>query len=206
MHISFNIYSDISVSHDFAIYFEMVRGYITDAWELCFPVAVALLMLSELRYNGAKKAFFGGFIMSLSRIFYSIFYYYIVFITSGYETLEAIPYAFLASIGAIILCCISLMILTAIGYIFLKRSEDKKLPISDIASVAVAMSAVQFIIFIAVELVDTVEFFIDYGLDYTFGEIALIGFNYLYILVMTVVAYYLGRAILAQVEKKRLGA
>ena len=206
LHISFNISSDISVSPDFAFYFEMVRGYITDAWELAFPIVAALLMLSELKYNGAKKAFLGGFIMSLSRLFYSLFYYYIVFITAGYDTSESIPYALLASIGAILLCFISLTVLTGIGYVIFKRSGEEKPPLSAIPSVAVAITAVQFIIFIAVELVDTVEFFTDYGLDYTFEEIALIAFNYLYILVMTVVAYYLGRAILTQVEKKRLGA
>ena len=203
MHLSFNMSADLTLPPDGVFLFEQVRHYITDAWELIFPVVTAALMLTVLRYEGGAAAFLGGSLVSLSRIFYSAFYYYITFISVGYDTAEAIPYALLASVGAVAVTFVTLAVITGVGYIFLSRSKSKE-PISKIPSVLLSLTAVQFIIFLVLEVVDTVSFFLEVGLDYTAGEILLICFNYLYILAVSLLCYYLTRLILSRTEKKRL--
>ncbi len=174
---------------------EYVRFYLTRAWEFLFPVALSAICYELYKRSGFLRALFVLCILSLSRLFYSLFYYYIYFLTLGFHTDEAIPFSLLASAAMVILTVLQVLGLTLCGYLALRIYRSKyKGSCEGSAGVFVFGGCVgEFLLFFVYEIIDTVGFFIEYGFDFKPSEILIMCFNYLFILALSVVAFFFTR-------------
>lgn len=198
--------------------FGYVTYYFDRVWEFFFPALSATLMLITLSKDGYRHALTGGIGYAVSRAAYYIPLGYMMALGYGYDSIESLfSGLFLSILMAVVaylesLLCVLLAILPA--HFKAKREGSTSLPliaeslpradaldVSDVGAAAVGIiSLVQFIKLIAVEIADTVEFFLD-GAAYSTDEIIYIVFKYVFAILILAITYF----VLFRI-KRRVGA
>lgn len=203
VHISY-LFADSSFGEIFS-YFSY---YVLKALEFVAPPLIATLALLVFSQDGTKKAMLFTLKLSLARLFYSVPYYYIIFIYNyAYDSLESLFLSVMASalvvlltfMGALISVRIAIYALGRVGK--MTRAETlAKLPsiidkrsstdFLDKASLPLLVFAfLRFAFSFISEVIDTVSFFIEYRSDYTAEEIVTILINYVILLALLVASY-----------------
>ena len=91
-HISYLLSSEGNPEHELiSLAIEGVRAYISEAWEILFLALISVAGVLAFALCGTRQAITVPAILSLSRVFYCIPYYYMYFVSLGYESLEALP-------------------------------------------------------------------------------------------------------------------
>ena len=197
------------MNSDAGLIFEYATLYLGKISSFLIPTLIATAVTLIYAYKNFESALLFSLFVSSARIFYTLPYYYIVFIYNySYDSLEAIAMAILASVltvlftallsmlllGVCILCC-RLAARKSKGvnareYLAAKLTFTDRLDILGGANPAfLAMSGCIFIYSLISEIVDTVLFFIEYGLDFSGAEIITIMINYVLILALAVLSY-----------------
>lgn len=198
----------------------LVRHYLTEGWEFMIPPIVGMLMLIILAYRSVGRAFLFGGLVSLSRMFYYLPWYYMYYIYNmGFDSLEAIFFSFLTAIGFSLLSYIEGTIFfgaaVAVLYIARRRERDAlpylkgAMPHHDTMNVTEGtgmplgtMSLLAFVRRTVIVTVDTVKFFISHGSSYRIGEVISIVVDYLYALLLLVIVHI----VISGVKKRILDA
>ena len=190
--------------------FEYISYYTSATLEFLAPPLLATLMLVLAAKEGTKMALFHILLVSTARIFYTLPYYYLIFIYNyRYDSLESILVAFAASVFIIILTALGAYISFAAALLVLKRKEKMtrdeiisalpKIVSEPTTSDFLGKSGLPILIFALLrfglsllsEIVDTVMFFVRFRSDYTLTEIATMLINYVLLFAFLILSYYL---------------
>jgi hypothetical protein len=169
---------------------------------------VAATMLVVYALKGTKSAIVCAIIASLGRLLFTLPYYYIIYIYNyGYDSVESITLSLFSSVGIIAFTVIGAFLSLWIAVMIIRKSEgDVKSSIvysleenqatADFSSGAnraiLIFAAIRLIRGLISEIIDTVTFFLEYGLDYTIGEIVTIMCNYVLLFALVAIAYLVG--------------
>ena len=197
-------------SSEFGEIFSYFGYYILKSVEFLAPPLIATLTLLVFSAAGMKKAISFSIRLSLARLFYTIPYYYIIFIYNyAYDSIESIFLSTLASAFVILLTFAGALFCVRVAIFVREKSakQSKGEVISELPEILKKRSGLDFIsdaslpIFVFVilrfaysfitEIVDTAAFFIEYGADYTAEEILTILGNYVLLFALLVVSYIL---------------
>ena len=158
--------------------------------------AIATLILYSK--CGKRCAILGAIAVSASTLLFSIPYYYIYYIGTGYDSVESIINSLLVSVLMVLTTALHSLLLCLIPYLVM-RSKDKNADmrktldsdftvskVLDTSSVWVKASFAicigEAIFLFIFEVIDTVTFFIDYGMTYRIDEILYIVLSYIILL------------------------
>ena len=184
-----------------------VTYYFDRTWEFFFPALSATLMLITLSRDGYRRALTDGAFYALTRVSYYVPLGYMMALGYGYDSIESLFSGLLLSVLMAVvaylesLLCVLLATLPAhlrarggkvapLTLIEESLARADALDVSDVGAAAVGIiSLVQFIKLIAVEIVDTVEFFLD-GSAYSTDEIIYIVFKYVFAILLLAITYF----------------
>ena len=202
----------MNMSTDTGLVYEYLTLYIAKIASFLIPVAVSILTVAVYACEGAKSAAIGALTLSAARLFYYLPYYYLIFILNyAYDSIESILLSLISCLGVVAFTVLFAFVTVYLTKLILtKRSKDKRnfsardhmrdslftnQPVLDITAgtnlTALIASILALISSIIPEIIDTVSFFLDYGFDYTTGEILTIMLNYLLIFALTIGSYLL---------------
>ena len=203
--------------------FELIRFYVTKISDFITPAVMGALMLVLYTYFGIASAVKMSLICSLSRLIYTIPYYYIIFIYNySYDSLEAILLSAVASVLSILFTFLISLVSLGIGLLITKRINKLEKgevqrylseTITDTVTAdflkganaaLLAFPAISFVHLLISEIIDTVSFFIEYRLDYTGMEILTIIINYVLLFAMVVIGYIVAARVKRGIISKRL--
>ena len=187
------------------ITFEYVSYYLSKTVEFLAPPIIAAIALVILLNHGKSAALKFSFAVSSARAFYSLPYYYLIFIYNhGYDSLESIALSVAATALVILLTALGVLISLTLAFFVLKciyKSHDAILESGKRSNVFdfLATSNLPVLIFalarfgfsFIMELIDTVAFFIAYRSDYMPVEIITILVNFLLLFILLIASYLL---------------
>lgn len=188
--------------------FEYASYYLSKTVEFLAPPILATLALCVLLSYGRSALVKFALTVASARLFYSLPYYYIIFIYNhGYDSIEAIALSLLATALVILLTVLGIFASLGIYYLVLGRSCKKNGKTIDdatgdiltrsIVSDFVCHKNVPVLVFalarftfsFVMELIDTVTFFIEYRSDYIAKEIITILANFTLLFALLVASY-----------------
>lgn len=188
--------------------FEYIAYYVSNAVDFLTPPIMATVMLVLSAREGAKKAFLHTLLISTARIYYTLPYYYLIFIYNyNYDSIESILISFAVSVVAIVIVALGALISFVIATFILGKRMKKRyseiisslpkivkepstLDFLNTASIhLLVFTLLRFAISLIGELTDTVIFFVEYGSDYTLAEIGTMLGNYVLLFILLVVSY-----------------
>ena len=188
--------------------FEYFSYYLSKTVEFLAPPIIATLVYLIYKEYGRKTALITALTISFARVFYSIPYYYIIFIYNyGYDSVESITVSILATLLVVLVTALGVVISIEAYHLVMKiiskrtgadLSKELSLPIekSNIfdfltrANLPVLVFALaRFVFSLVMELVDTVVFLIEYHSDYRAMEIVTILINFTLLFVLLVASY-----------------
>ena len=194
--------------------FEYISYYLSKSVEFIAPPVIAAIAYLILCESGKRGAILFTLATASARVFYSLPYYYIIFIYNyGYDSVESILLAFLATVLVIFVTMLGVLISIGLYHLVLrvicKRSgEDfskelakpvKKTKAADFlasGNLPVLVFALsRFAFSLVLELVDTVLYLIEYWGDYLPVEIITILANYVHLFILLVVSYLIASLI-----------
>lgn len=194
--------------------FEYISYYLSKTVEFIAPPVLASVALLVLFKHGKGKCAKFTLALASARLFYSLPYYYIIFIYNyGYDSIESICLSLLASALVILVTALGTLVCIAVYYCVLKlknRREGldlneaqeavlKSHPTADFLSLTnlpvLVFALLRFFFSFAVELFDTVSFFIAYRSDYQPIEIITILVNFTLLFVLLTVSYLIAAKI-----------
>ncbi len=199
-----------------------VRYYVTEAWEFMLPAVAAMLMLIILAYSGYKRSLIFGALITLSRIFYYLPWYYMYYIYNmGFDSLESIFFSLLTSVAFAILAYLEAVLFfgIAVGVLYLsRRGEGDALPylrgamphhdaLDVTRGAGMLLGVISLVAFVRRALiitVDTVTFFINHGANYRPNEVISILIDYLYALLLLIITHLVICALKKRIIKARL--
>ncbi len=200
----------------------VIRYYLTEGFEFMIPAIVGALMLIMLAYRGFKRAFFFGALVSLSRIFYYLPWYYMYYIYNmGFDSLESIFFSFLTSIGFSLLSYTEGVLFFGVALLVLYLSRRKAgdaldylleaMPRHDTMNVTEgcgmllgSMALLAFVRRCVILTINTITFFIEHGSSYRTGELVTIFIDYLVALVYLIITYLIISAVKRRILDARL--
>ena len=194
--------------------FEYISYYLSKSVEFIAPPVIAAVAYLILRESGRRSAILFTLAVASARVFYSLPYYYIIFIYNyGYDSVESILLSFLATVLVILVTMLGVLIsigvyLLALRVISGRSGEDfkealarptEKASITDFlarGNLPVLVFALsRFAFSLAIELVDTVAYLIEYRGDYLPSEIITILVNYTHLFILLVASYLIASLI-----------
>ncbi len=194
--------------------FEYVSYYLSKSLEFLAPPIIAAIAYLILKTSGGRGAILFTLAAASARVFYSLPYYYIIFIYNyGYDSVESILFSFLATVLVILVTMLGVLISIGVYHIveriiYKRRRENptealarptKKASITDFlhrANLPVLVFALsRFAFSLTLELVDTVAYLIEYRGDYLPTEIITILVNYVLLFVLLVASYLIASLI-----------
>ena len=215
--------ANLFMTESFGLTLEYIRTYLGIIFESVLVPIMALILLITFTYCGIKRAIGAAFILSLSRLAYCLFYYYMFYISYGFDTAESIPLSLLTSALICLATAVEVLVYFGISLIALKltrtdvnypsftdrladrMSENGFLDTSNPVTVCIfSLCSLSFIKNLVSEITDTVEFFIEYGNNFSTDEILLIVFNYIFILLTFILCYLCLSLIKKKIIKDRL--
>ena len=194
--------------------FEYVSYYLSKSLEFLAPPVIAAVAYLILGTGGKRGAIYFTLTVASARVFYSLPYYYIIFIYNyGYDSVESILLSFLAT--ALVILVTSLGALISIGAYYLvvkiicKRTGDnptselerpvEKTHVLDFLAggnlPVLVFALMRFIFSLTLELIDTVSYLIEYSGDYLPWEIVTILANYVLLFILLVASYLIASLI-----------
>ena len=183
-------------------FFSYLWYFVQKSTFLLLPLISAMLILIADAYSGMKKALVVLIPLSLSKMIYSLPYYYLYFVYDIYDSIEALFFALLQSIAEIVfLYGFTLLIFFVMR--FLLNSFNKKLVhrrellakrtelnFSNPVSLTFAVSALLcFLYFFTVEIIDTISIISRYSGRLNGGEIVYMVFSYFFDVLLLAVHY-----------------
>lgn len=194
--------------------FEYITYYLSKITEFAVPLVIATVSLVVYVTNGAKSAVKCAFIGSFGRVLFTLPYYYIVFIFNyGYDSLESLILSVIAAVGIVTFTVGGAFFEICLAWWIVRRlcrrtERNFDMKASIIKSLEENQSRADFtyganriILWFAIfrfirnlisEIIDTVLFFLDYGLDYTALEIFSIMGGYILLFALIAVSYLIG--------------
>ena len=188
--------------------FEYVSYYLSKTVEFLAPPILATIALCVLISYGKSALLKFTLTVASARLFYSLPYYYIIFIYNhGYDSLEAISLSLVATVSVILLTFLGVLVSLNIYYLVLKkRSKKNDKPLAEELDAVLTRSyptdflcrknlpvlvfaRARFGFSFTMELIDTVTFFIEYRSDYIAKEIITILANFTLLFVLLTVSY-----------------
>ena len=185
----------------------ILSSHLTNFFEAFFPVVAALIIFLT-RENALKNKIVPCILISLTRLFYSVPYYYIYYVSDVFNSIEAIILAFLVSVLYISFFFLQTFIcIFIINYIEKRAKKEacdrefaKLFNVDDHINFGIALSVIfVFVIFFIREAVSTVRYLIDNSGSYRTQEIVTIVFSYLLLFIFSFIHY-----IIAAFIKNRL--
>ena len=190
------------------IIFEYITLYLNKITDFLVPAIIGVLTLLSYTYISMRSAIKISLISASATLFFSIPYYYIIFIYNyGYDSIESLTLAAIATLTTIIFTFILSMISLAISLALIRKSQKlgrgmareyltsalAEKSTGDFSNGAnptlIVFPAVSFVYLLINELIDTVTFFTDYRLDYTAGDIIVITLNYVLLFFLLALSY-----------------
>lgn len=179
-----------------------VLPFISDLATVAIPAITATVMFVYGCFEGLWRGLLFGLLPSVTRIFYLILYYYLLFIRDGFDSVESILFSLLSCIPEIIfLYIITALIYFALHFITMWRAGDKDTYVfslmgerlfdfdNPISFSALLVAIGSFLYLIIVEIIDTVAFFSEYGSNFNTFEIVYIAISFLVDLAIGVLIY-----------------
>ena len=194
--------------------FEYVSYYLSKSIELLAPPVISAIAYLILRNEGKGSAILFTLAVASARVFYSLPYYYIIFIYNyGYDSIESILLSFLATILVILVTMLGVLISIGVYHLVLQVickhtekdfSKELARPIEKTKAVdfltrgnlpVLVFALSRFTFSLVLELVDTVLYLIEYRGDYLPVEIITILANYVHLFILLVVSYLIASLI-----------
>jgi hypothetical protein len=193
---------------------EYVSYYLSKTAEFLAPPVIAAVALLILTSDG--KGAFAKFTVTVAsaRLFYSLPYYYIIFIYNhGYDSLESICLSLAASALVVLLTVLGTLVCVTVSLAVMRwrcRKCDtppalatemimKKHPTPDFLAIGntpiLTFALLRFAFSFTMELIDTISFFIAYRSDYLPKEIITILVNFTLLFVLLVASYLIASAV-----------
>lgn len=204
-HLAYLFTNDVA-----GVIFEYIGYYTHRALEFLAPPALAAIMLVLCAKEGIKKALLHTLLISCARIFYTLPYYYIIFIYNyRYDSIESLLISLIASISVILLTALGAYISFSVAVIVMKRRHGKSraeiidsIPeliskpsgsdfLNDESLPILIFVLLRFALSLITEIFDTVIFFVKYGYDYTTAEILTMLANYVFIFLLLIASYFI---------------
>ena len=204
----------MNMNTDTGVIFEYISLYIGKLTTFILPTAVTVIALLVYVTEGSSRAIKLTLAISSARAFYTLPYYYIIFIYNyGYDSIESLVLALLATVGIILATAIgafvSIAIIIGVVNRIAKKTDDTSDPVAYLHArleetenpwdftaganlVVLIIAFFRFACALIPEIIDTVAFLIEYKLTVTIPEILTITANYLLIFIMIAVSYILG--------------
>lgn len=190
--------------------YEYFSYYLSKSLEFIAPPILATLTYLVFKQDGVKRAIAFSASVSSARVFYSLPYYYIIFIYNyGYDSVESLAISAFASILVVLATIIGSVIciatyVFAVKLIYRKKDADKIAPMLamptrerplDFLSCSnfpiLIFALCRFTFSFITELIDTVTFLIEYRSDYTPTEIITILVSFLLLFILLVLSYFI---------------
>ena len=185
--------------------FEYLSYYLSKAVEFLAPPIIAAVALILLINYGKVAVIKFAFAAASARAFYSLPYYYLIFIYNhGYDSLESIALSVAASVLVILVTVLGVLASLALAFFVIKRAyKDKDLILESgkrtnvfdflaIGNIPVLTFALaRFGFSLVIEIIDTVSFLITYRSDYMPVEIITILVNFLLLFILLIASYLL---------------
>jgi hypothetical protein len=176
---------------------EYIRRFVDDLIHFAIPCVSAVTVHINYKIGARSDVFAGTAYLTLSRLFYTVPYYYLYHIYVGYDSIESIIASLTVSV---IICAVTylwillLMLIANISLSFkCKRcGTDQASALSEIefidlnAPATFSCAAVVFVAFAAElteEIINTVIYLIDYSGTYRTSEIIYIAFCFVFLAV-----------------------
>ena len=194
--------------------FEYVSYYLSKTVEFLAPPIIAAIAYTVMRESGKGSMIGFAFSTASARLFYSIPYYYIIFIYNyGYDSIESITLSLLASVLVILVTVLGVIIsLSVCRLLMQKRCKREEVGLDELIGKTrckteafdflslgnmpvLVFALLRFAFSFVGELFDTVTFFIEYRADYQPKEIITILANFTLLFVLLVAAYLLSATI-----------
>ena len=188
--------------------FEYIAYYVSNAVDFLTLPVMATVMLVLAAREGSKKAFLHTILISTARIYYTLPYYYLIFIYNyRYDSIESIAVSFAASVISILLIALGALVSFMIAIFILGKRTKKpyrevlsSLPelvskpstldfLNTVSLPLLIFALLRFSVSLISEIADTVIFFVEYGGDYTITEIGTMVGNYILLFVLLVASY-----------------
>lgn len=188
--------------------FEYVSYYLSKTVEFLAPPVIAAVGLVLLVGYGKGALIKFSLTVASARLFYSLPYYYIIFIYNhGYDSIESLSLSLLATALVILLTFGGTLASLGIYSIVLKKQcKNNGTRIEELLPALLTKSTVtdflatvnipfltfaltRFAFSFVMELIDTVAFFIEYRSDYLAKEIITILVNFTLLFVLLAVSY-----------------
>ena len=195
-------------------FFEYLSYYISKSVEFLAPPIIATVALLVFINCGKGALLKFTLTVSSARVFYSLPYYYIIFIYNhGYDSAESILLSLLASVLIILVTALGVFASLGIYYFVVKKqcanggtSIGDFLPslltrtetvdfLSPLNVPVLTFALTRFTFSLLTEIADTVAFFIEYRSDFIAKEIITILANFILLFVLLIVSYLVAAGI-----------
>lgn len=197
--LQFLIYYLAYGSFDTPVAILMTASYSVNFLEGLFP-PLAALALFITRGHGIKNKLLPASLIIFTKLFYTLPYYYIYFVSDVFNSLEAILYSFLVSIIYLIYTLLqTLVCIFLFNYAESKVEADKRkreyaklFDIDDHVNFGILLSVmIPFIIFFVRALIDTVTYIIDVSGNFRNEEILTIVLTFAVVIFSAALQYTL---------------
>ena len=173
-----------------------------------YPILAAMLVFSCK--ESIRERIVSSLLFTLTRLLYTLPYYYLYFVTDVYDSIEALIFAFALSLLIIIGTSCQVFILTLIMKLASLRCRESGYVCGGIFNfnkpmnfAVMLVTLVSFIISFIEECVYAVGFFIDYGASYTEDELVEMMLSFGAIIIFAVIDYIAVAAVALLCEKRR---
>jgi hypothetical protein len=186
------------------------------------PALAGSIILLAYVFMGLRGAVIYTAVLSLSRLFYCLPYYYIYFISFGYDSVESLLISALVTVGMILLSAaifgltafagaLAIKLILKLSYTELRSDLAEQMtyssPLEISSSVSIALSVMaltRFAVYFIRGIVDTVSFLSDYGASFNLAELISIILSLLLPIVFALALYFLLHFMRARVARNRI--
>ena len=176
---------------------EYSRFFYLEAVKFILPTLAGVLMIAAGRCLGTKYALTRGWVLSVPLVIYAIPSYYLYYLSTTYDSLEAIVFALINTVFD----CAVLYLQTVATYFlvrFIIRLHAKRARGADLSdlideyapydlsrsfSLALFITvAIRFLVLLVIEIVETVGYIGEYSGNYRIEEIIYMALSYIFLL------------------------
>ena len=176
--------------------------FIQRAVYLIMPIAAAVIILVRSAYSRISSAALYAIPLAAVRVLYFIPYFYLLVLTEGFDSVEALGYGTLISlVEAAVSYALTMLIFLAMRFVIVRRSGGADIgevlakrtvldfgePVS-LAFLSVAYGC--FLYFFIKEIISTVTFISEYGFSYRTSEIIYTVLSYIFDILIPLFYYF----------------
>lgn len=184
---------------------EYVRFFADDLIHFLIPALSGAIALIGFEYGGARSTLVGCIPLALTRLIYTLPYYYLYHVYMGFDSIEALLASLVISVLIAVITYLWVLLLAFVSRLCLKRMCVRVgiLPtealgadaLLDMSSPAVAsIAAIAFIGFTAElieEIINTVNYLIEYADSYRMSEIVYIVICFVFLAAKLIISHLL---------------